>query len=90
MPRIIKTAWGEEDNSANVKNAYHNIKENDVIINLQGQIIGIATHMKARCTATSPGSVHLLNDEKENIWVTGDVIDMGDNTWVITSNTKVN
>lgn len=75
---------------ANVKNAYHNIKENDVIINLQGQIIGIATHMKARCTATSPGSVHLYNDEKENIWVAGDVIDMGDNTWVITNNTKVN
>lgn len=89
MPRIIKTAWGEEDNSAKVKNAYHNIKENDVIINLQGQIIGTATHMKARCTATSPGSVHLLNDEKENIWVTGDVIDIGDNTWVITNNTII-
>jgi hypothetical protein len=90
MPRMIKTAWGEEDNSADVKNAYYNIKENDVIINLQGQIIGIATDIKARCTATSPGSVHLYNDEKENIWVSGDVIDMGDNTWVITNNTIVN
>lgn len=89
MSRIIKTAWGEEDNSANVKNAYHNIKGDDVIVNLQGQIIGIASHIKARCTVTSPGSVHLFNDKKENVWVTGDVIDMGDNTWVITNSTIV-
>jgi hypothetical protein len=89
MSRSIKTAWGEEENSAKVKNAYHNIKEDDVIVNLQGQIIGIASNMKACCTATSPGSVHLLNDKKENTWVSGDVIDIGNNTWVITNNTIV-
>ena len=89
MPRIIKTACGEEDKSSNVKNAYHNIKGDDVIVNLQGEIIGKATKLRSRCTATSPGSVHLLNDKKENIWISGDVIVMGENTWIITNNTNV-
>lgn len=90
MCRTIQTAWEYVNITAKVCNAYNNIKENDVIINLQGQIIGIATHMKARCAAISPGSIHLLNDKKENIWISGDVIDLGENTWVITNNAKYN
>ena len=51
MFRNIKTAWGERDSSADVKNAYNHIKE--------------------------------------NIWISGDVIDIGENTWVVTNNTKI-
>ena len=89
MSRSIKTAWGEEANSAEVKNAYYNIIENDVIINLQGEIIGKATTYRARCTATSPGSVHLLNYKNENIWISGEVVDLGQNTWIVTNNTMI-
>lgn len=89
MFRNIKTAWCERDSSADVKNAYNHIKENDAVVNLQGKIIGIATSYRGRCTGTSPGSVNLLSAKKENIWISGDVIDIGENTWVVTNNTKI-
>jgi len=88
MNNTVRTAWGEITETANKLNAYHHIKENDLVINLQGEIIGKATNYKARCTDTSPGSVHLLNDNKENIWISGDVLDIGNSTWVVTNNTN--
>ena len=89
MPRSIKTAWGEKNNSAPVKNAYHHIKENDVIINLQGETIGTASTYKSRPTAATRGSVQLTNDNNEIIWISGELLYFEQNKWVITSNTKI-
>ena len=89
MPRIIKTAWGDQKKTATVCNAYNNIKDNDIVIDLQGNIIGVATTYRARATWKSPGSVELINDDKEIIWLSGDVINIENNTWVLTSNANL-
>ena len=89
MSKTVRTAWGYTTEIAKKLNAYHHIKENDVVINLQGETVGIATAWKARPTATTHGSVQLTNDNDEIIWISGDLIDMGNNMWVITNNTDV-
>ena len=56
---------------------------------MQGNIIGVATTYRARPTSKSPGSVQLTNDDKEKIWLSVDVINIANNTWVLTSNANL-
>jgi hypothetical protein len=49
-------------------NAYNNVKPGDKVYKL-GELLGVASGVYTRCTATSPGSVHL-----DNMWINGPVI----------------
>ena len=89
MNKTVRTAWGDTTDSAKKLNAYHHIQKNDVVINLQGETIGFATAWKSKPTVTTRGSVQLTNDNEEIIWISGDVLDIKNNMWVITNNTDV-
>ena len=76
MPKI---AWAK-----NIFNAYHSVKTGDKIYAEDGTLMGKANSYKARCTATSPGSVQLENGK----WISGDV-EKKNNEWHLTKSCKV-
>jgi hypothetical protein len=48
-------------------NAYNHVKPGDKVYK-NGKLLGVASGVYTRCTATSPGSVQL-----ENMWISGSV-----------------
>ena len=48
-------------------NAYHHVKPGDKVYK-HGTLLGVASGVYARCTADSPGRVHL-----NNLWISGQV-----------------
>jgi hypothetical protein len=76
MPKI---AWAK-----NIYNAYNHVETGDTVYNYNGTLLSKANNYKARCTATSPGSVQLENGK----WITGDV-EKKNNCWYLTKSCKV-
>ena len=76
MPKI---AWAKK-----LYSAYHSINKNEKVLDSDMNYLGRANGYKARCTATSPGSVQLDN----NSWISGDV-EKKDDYWILTLNSTI-
>ena len=76
MPKI---AWAKK-----IYNAYNYVNSGDTVYNKDGTLLGKANNYKARCTATSPGSVQLENGK----WISGDV-EKKNNAWYLTKSCKI-
>ena len=55
-------------------NAYHNLPCYVDVYDKHGNFIGNSTGFKARCTATSPGSVQIKKPDNEEFWYSGKIL----------------
>ena len=76
MPKI---AWAKQ-----LYNAYNSIEKNQKIFDFNGNMIGISTSYKFRCTATNPGGVQIDNGK----WISGKVEKVKDG-WKLTDECNI-
>jgi len=62
--KMPKVAWAKK-----LYNAYNFIDENQKIYDLDGNLMGVSTSWKFRCTQKSPGGVQIDNGN----WISGKV-----------------
>tara|TARA_Y100000389_G_scaffold132363_1_gene129800 strand:- start:1750 stop:1980 length:231 start_codon:yes stop_codon:yes gene_type:complete len=60
-------------------NAYHNVPDGANIYDKNNNYIGIMNGLRARCTATTPGSIQIMLNTGEEIWYSGQVCKMYEN-----------
>tara|TARA_B110000046_G_C12882617_1_gene350811 strand:- start:446 stop:673 length:228 start_codon:yes stop_codon:yes gene_type:complete len=60
-------------------NAYHNVPDGANIYDKKNNYIGIMNGHRARCTATTPGSIQIRLKTNEEIWYSGVVTKMYEN-----------
>ena len=76
-----KTAWAKH-----LYNAYNHVKNNDIIYDTCGEkFIGIASTVRFRCTAKSPGGVWLTN----GVTISGNVEKKSENEWQIENKNSI-
>jgi hypothetical protein len=54
-------------------NAYNHLPDNTDVYDKYGKFVGVTTEYKARCTATSNGSVQIKKPNGEEFWYSGKV-----------------
>lgn len=64
---------------SNPLNAYHDVPDGANIYDKNNNYIGIMNGLRARCTATTSGSIQIRLNTGEEIWYSGIVIKMYEN-----------